>query len=168
MSRLPGMSTWTHVDWTHVDAEPVRIAKALVEDLEASEGLAAPLVPSELLNEFAKHPKCSHWYAGEELLGFGLLRPDGVFRAVLRPEHREMSLFLPMLGWAESVRRVDFPDAELQVVAQDDDVCLPFLLLRLDFVAEDEGWTRDDDPRASTFRIYSGGQVDPEDGAERA
>ncbi|MEZ4650815.1 MAG: hypothetical protein R3E97_18935 [Candidatus Eisenbacteria bacterium] len=163
MSRLPRMNAWTRTLWTRTDAEPTRLASTLVADLELSEGSAAPLLPEELLNELATDPRCSHWYAGEEHLGFGLLRPDGVFRAVLQPDQREMSLFLPMLAWAESVRRAQFPDATLQVIAQDDDVCLPFLLLRLDFVAEDEGWTRSDDPRASTFRIYSGGRIDTED-----
>ena len=152
------MSTWSRKDWDRTESGPSNRALALVHDLEAAEGQLAPLLPNEFLAELKEDPACSHWYAGDELLGFGLLRPDGVFRAVLRPEHREMSLFLPMLAWAESVRQARYPDSTLQVVAQDDDVCLPFLLLRLGFIAAENGWSRSDE--AVVFRFYAGGRVE--------
>lgn len=153
------MGTWTRTEWNRTEAEATSLALALTKTLEELEGALSPLLPGEFLTELEEDPSCSHWYAGAELLGFGLLRPDGIFRPVLLPEHREMSLFLPMLAWAESTRETRSPDVPLQIVAQDEDVCLPFLLFRLEFVAATESWTRSDDPNASVFRLYSGGRV---------
>lgn len=171
-ARLPDVGTWTTIDWVPEDwtaaertpgpdvAGASRALWKLLHDLEAGEGTGAPLLPSEFGTDLASGAAGRSWYVGDHIVGFGLLRPDGVFRAVLRPEQREMSLFLPMLVWAEATRRDRWPGAVLQVVAQDDDVCLPFLLLRLGFTGAAESWSRADG--ASTFRLYTGGRLDTE------
>lgn len=150
------MSEWRTVDWIPGDPSALGAARELVADLAEQEGPFALLLPAEfsaLLDAAAgAEPLLRLWFADRALLGLGLLERNGTLRAVLRPEHREMSLFLPILRWAEDSARTWRPAPPVRVVAHDDDVCLPFLLLRLGFSAEGEGWAREGG--AGLFRFY--------------
>jgi hypothetical protein len=60
------------------------------------------------------------------------------------PEHREMSLFLPMMRWADLRAMKTHPAGNLTVWAWEHDICTPYLLLRLNFVAGGERVSRGD------------------------
>ncbi len=151
---------WKEIDWDTAESAQREAATTLLAELVADEGSDAPMQPEELATELAQGAKVRLWFGknsarpgepdsgtdGAVLDGFAVLRQDGTVRTVLRQEHREMSIFLPMLQWADATwsERVGGPQlnegtAQISVLAQDDDICVPYLLLRLEFSGEPQG-----------------------------
>ncbi len=119
--------------------------------LEILEGNETPLFPGdfEIFRRTPSFRGCL-WSLSESQAGAqpGGSPPDratpvglGIYQCEITPElftaclpdHREMSLFLPMLQWADALAGKSHPSEDLTVWAWQQDICTPYLLLRLNF-----------------------------------
>ncbi|MCA9726137.1 MAG: GNAT family N-acetyltransferase [Candidatus Eisenbacteria bacterium] len=121
--------------------------KAMVTAIWKEEGALAPFSVCDFDWKLYQHPNIDPsnririWEIDTQPVGFAWYTPPGDVEIVIVPEHREMSLFQPMLEWVTERHLQESSEADqLGIWALESDVSLPFLLQRLGYFASDRSF----------------------------
>jgi len=125
--------------------EDLQDLKALVSTIWEEEGPVAHFTVCDFDWRLFQHPgidptrRIRIWETEPgKPVGFAWYTPPGDVEIILAPEHREMSLFQPMLEWSFDCHRAEGgDDDQLGFWALESDISVPFLLRRLGFVPTD-------------------------------